>query len=386
MRSLRAPLTLSAACLALAGANAMAQPGNGNGNNKGGQNHAAPQKAGNAKAAPSQAAAKAPTQKATPNKGNGNAVDAHDKVAATKKSAPAAQKPATQNKTASQARPSMTSPVKAEAQRQSAQKAPANKAASKNDNERWVSDRENTGKTAQAPTRQQRADVKRVTYSGPAGKKVVVPTNDRVRVVTTKRSYDWSKLRQRTNYDGCPPGLAKKYNGCTPPGLAKPATYTWSQPSWYLRDYDRDYRYRYADGYMLRLGSGTTVLSYIPLLGGALAVGQVWPGTYQPVALPTYYDTYYGLGSDGGYRYYDQTIYRVDPDTAAIQAVVALLTGNDITIGQPMPMGYEVYNVPYGYRDQYYDGPDALYRYSDGYVYQLDPTTRLVQAAIELLS
>ena len=29
---------------------------------------------------------------------------------------------------------------------------------------------------------------------------------------------------------------------------------------------------------------------------------------------------------------------------------------------------------------------DVCYRYSDGYVYQLDPTTRLVQAAIELLS
>jgi len=45
-----------------------------------------------------------------------------------------------------------------------------------------------------------------------------------------------------------------------------------------------------------------------------------------------------------------------------------------------------VYNVPYGYRDQYYDTPDALYRYSDGYVYQVDPETRLIAAAIELLA
>ena len=51
-----------------------------------------------------------------------------------------------------------------------------------------------------------------------------------------------------------------------------------------------------------------------------------------------------------------------------------------------MPLGYDVYNVPYPYRGQYLDGPDALYRYSDGYVYQVDPETRLVAAAIELLA
>jgi patatin-like phospholipase/acyl hydrolase len=41
--------------------------------------------------------------------------------------------------------------------------------------------------------------------------------------------------------------------------------------------------------------------------------------------------------------------------------------------------------VPYSYRDRYVDGPDAYYRYSDGYVYQVDPTTQLIQAAIQLL-
>jgi hypothetical protein len=49
-----------------------------------------------------------------------------------------------------------------------------------------------------------------------------------------------------------------------------------------------------------------------------------------------------------------------------------------------MPMGYDVYNVPYPYRAQYVDGPGAQYRYSDGYIYQIDPETRLVAAAIEL--
>ncbi|SLK07337.1 hypothetical protein SAMN06295987_106193 [Novosphingobium mathurense] len=238
---------------------------------------------------------------------------------------------------------------------------------------------------AAGPRPPERKDIKRVTYKGHGGRDFVVPTNDRVRVVIDRRSFDWASLDRRHPYDGCPPGLAKKYNGCTPPGLAKPRDVSWLDPAWYFNDYDRSYRYRYADGYMLRLGAGDSILSYIPLLGGALGIGQVWPSTYQPVTLPTYYDSYYDLGPANGYRYYDDTIYRVDPDTSAIHSVAALLTGNDIRIGQPMPMGYDVYNVPYDYRDQYYDGPDAMYRYSDGYVYQIDPTTRLVQAAIELL-
>ena len=51
-----------------------------------------------------------------------------------------------------------------------------------------------------------------------------------------------------------------------------------------------------------------------------------------------------------------------------------------------MPLGYDVYNVPYDYRDRYADGPNANYRYSDGYIYQVDPTTQLIAAAIELLT
>ena len=63
-----------------------------------------------------------------------------------------------------------------------------------------------------------------------------------------------------------------------------------------------------------------------------------------------------------------------------------MLTGNDFTVGQRIPSGYDMYNVPYGYRDQYRDDAQSMYRYSDGYVYQVDPTTRLVQAAIQLLT
>jgi hypothetical protein len=34
------------------------------------------------------------------------------------------------------------------------------------------------------------------------------------------------------------------------------------------------------------------------------------------------------------------------------------------------------------YRTSYYDTPDAWYRYSDGYIYQVDPTTQLITAIV----
>ena len=42
--------------------------------------------------------------------------------------------------------------------------------------------------------------------------------------------------------------------------------------------------------------------------------------------------------------------------------------------------------MPYAYRDRYVDSPQSLYRYNDGYVYQVDPTTQVVQAIIQLLT
>jgi len=189
--------------------------------------------------------------------------------------------------------------------------------------------------------------------------------------------------------DGCPPGLAKKYNGCTPPGLAREPRPVFGfasyEPDWWgYRNY-ADGRYRYSDGYLLRIGSGGLVDAFIPLLGGALAAGNPWPGYYEPVPLNPYYVEYYDLGPPRGYRYADDVIYRVDPETAAISSIAALLTGDEFVVGQPVPPGYDVYNVPYDYRERYYDRPDARYRYSDGYVYEVDPETMLVVSAIQLL-
>jgi hypothetical protein len=189
--------------------------------------------------------------------------------------------------------------------------------------------------------------------------------------------------------DGCPPGLAKKNNGCTPPGLLKGSD-DWRQasyrPNWFGYDNAASGNYYYDDGYLYRLGANNSVLGYLPLLGGALSVGNPWPTNYQQANVPQYYVDYYNLGPSNSYRYADNVLYRVDPQSSSISSIAALLTGDPFAVGQQMPSGYDVYNVPYAYQDRYVDGPDADYRYSDGYVYQVDPTTQLIQAAIQLLT
>jgi hypothetical protein len=194
-------------------------------------------------------------------------------------------------------------------------------------------------------------------------------------------SFNFASAR-RGPIDGCPPGLAKKNNGCQPPGLAKQRAY---QPDWWGFSNVSNAPYYYDNGYLLRV-NGDRVASYLPLLGGALAIGNPWPSTYAPLPVPQYYVDYYDLGPPESYRYADDVLYRVDPSTSAISAIAALLTGDTFQIGSPLPAGYDVYNVPYAYRGEYADGPDASYRYSDGYIYQVDPTTQLITAAISLLT
>lgn len=180
----------------------------------------------------------------------------------------------------------------------------------------------------------------------------------------------------------CPPGLAKKGNGCQPPGQAKKPDRN------ILSSYSRfsDGGWRYLNGYAYRPDSGSNLInSFLPLVGGALFSGNQWPVAYQDYTVPTYYDRYYDRGDDNDYLYADQTIFSVNPQDQAIQGIVALLTGDKFEVGRQMPAGYDVYNVPSQYRDEYYDKPDANYRYSDGYVYQVDPTTQLIAAAIQLV-
>lgn len=182
---------------------------------------------------------------------------------------------------------------------------------------------------------------------------------------------------------GCPPGLAKKQNGCLPPGQAKKMhhryDYRWGDPR-------VGYVHRYDDGYQYRYDRQGALLGYVPALGGALSAGRLWPTQYRYDPAPPNQIDYYRLSPAYDYRYADGAIYGVDRGTSTIQQVVALLTGQSATVGQRMPSGYEVYNVPYAYRNQYVDTPTAAYRYNDGAIYQVDPTTRLIAAVVPLLA
>ncbi len=183
---------------------------------------------------------------------------------------------------------------------------------------------------------------------------------------------------------GCPPGLAKKNNGCMPPGQARQVA---QQQTWYSNwwSYPQATNYVYDNGYLLSF-QGDGVDSFIPLLGGALWEGQAWPTEYQAISVPDYHVDYFGLQDGYDYRYADGAIYGVDPTSQMIQTVAALIAGDEWAVGQQMPAGYDIYNVPYEFRDDYQDTADSMYRYSDGYVYQIDPTTQLIQAAIQLIT
>ncbi len=154
-------------------------------------------------------------------------------------------------------------------------------------------------------------------------------------------------------------------------------------PYRYRTSFDDDdrYYYRYDGDYLYRLNDDNVVLSLIPLLGGAYSVGNTLP-FYQT----SYYNVPWGYNSlyydtpSSYYRYGDSAIYQVDPTTQLIAGIVALLTGQSLGIGQMLPTGYDVYNVPYAYRDNYYDTDDMWYRYDDGYIYGVDPGTRLIQS------
>jgi hypothetical protein len=197
----------------------------------------------------------------------------------------------------------------------------------------------------------------------------------------------WSPLIQ-----GCPPGLAKKHNGCIPPGQARkiwgydePYANWYAYPNWYR--YDDRYDWRYNDGYLYRVDRTTLLISaFLPLLGGALYQGNIWPSDYDEYAVDPYYARYYGNDGDYDYRYADGAVFAVDRGSQRIENIVALLTGDRWSVGSRLPDGYDIYNVPPEYRDRYYDSDAAWYRYSDGYIYEIDPATLLVRKLIELLS
>ena len=121
------------------------------------------------------------------------------------------------------------------------------------------------------------------------------------------------------------------------------------------------------------------------LLGGALYDGNIWPSNYDDYDVDPYYVRYYGYDDNNSYRYADGAIFAVNRGSRRIEDIVALLTGDRWAVGSRIPDGYDIYNIPPEYRDRYYDSDEAWYRYSDGYVYEIDPSTLLVRKLIELL-
>ena len=174
-------------------------------------------------------------------------------------------------------------------------------------------------------------------------------------------------------------------------GIGQPFPYmnnsNYYVPSYYQPFYQDSpyYDYRYENGYVYQIDPYNGYIdNMIPLLDRGYGVGQMLPASYSYYNVPyEYHDMYYDT-SDYNYRYAPGAIYQVDPQSQLITSVASLLSPG-LSIGQTLPMGYDVYNVPYAYRDNYYDTNDAWYRYANGNVYQVDPTSRLVTAIVASL-
>ena len=139
---------------------------------------------------------------------------------------------------------------------------------------------------------------------------------------------------------------------------------------------------RYANGVIYRVDCFTgMVVDVIPLYAGGYGVGQLLPSSYSYYNVPYQYRSMYYDTSDYGYWYAPGAIYQYDPRSSLITSVAALMSPG-FSVGQPLPMGYDVYNVPYAYRATYFDTPNAYYRYNNGYIYQIDPATMLVSAIV----
>lgn len=161
----------------------------------------------------------------------------------------------------------------------------------------------------------------------------------------------------------------------------------YAVPSYYQSFYPNtsDDYYRYANGYMYEIDRRTgRVEDIMPLLGGGYGVGQMLPAGYSAYNVPYQYRSRYMDDDDYNYRYAPGAIYQVDKSSSLITAVASLLTGG-LGVGQQLPTGYSAYNVPLGYRDQYYDTQNDWYRYSNNNIYRVDPQTQLITALVRAI-
>lgn len=142
-------------------------------------------------------------------------------------------------------------------------------------------------------------------------------------------------------------------------------------------------RYAYGTVYQVDCVTGM-VVNVIPTYAGGYGVGQMLPSAYSYYNLPMQYRDMYYPTADYSYWYAPGAIYQYDRSSSLITSVAALMSPG-FTIGQPLPVGYNMYNVPMAYRATYYDTPNAWYRYDNGYIYQVDPSTMLVTSIVASL-
>lgn len=171
------------------------------------------------------------------------------------------------------------------------------------------------------------------------------------------------------------------------PGQYLPASYMSSYvPNYYgLSSFYPDSPYscnRYHDGVIYQVDCVTGMIEgVVPLYASGYGVGQMLPSAYSYYNVPWQYRSLYYDNDDYGYWYGPGAIYQYDQGSSLITSIAALLSPG-FTVGQPLPMGYNVYNVPYAYRTNYYDTPNDWYRYNNGSIYRVDPTTLLVTAIV----
>jgi hypothetical protein len=171
------------------------------------------------------------------------------------------------------------------------------------------------------------------------------------------------------------------------PGQYLPASYMNSYvPNYYgLSSFYQDSPYgcnRYYDGVVYQVDCVTGMIEgVVPLYANGYGVGQMLPSAYSYYNVPYQYRSLYYDNDDYGYYYGPGAIYQYDQGSSLITSVAALLSPG-FTVGQALPMGYHTYNVPYAYRTNYYDTQNDWYRYNNGYIYRVDPTTQLVTAIV----
>jgi len=198
---------------------------------------------------------------------------------------------------------------------------------------------------------------------------------------------------------GCPPGLAKKNNGCMPPGQAAKfigqpliaasrfgALEPLPRSLGSLFYDDDDYYYRYGGGYVYRVDRDRDLIDgLIPLFGAAL-IGQPLSASYiNPYYQPPYYSAFYPNSPYDCHQYGYGYVYETDCMTGLVEDVIPTYDYG-YGVGQIMPAGYNYYNVPYAYRGSFIDNDDYYYRYAPGAIYQVDRDTALISAVAALLT